>query len=424
MDINLDAEQALLGCILKKGNLIKETTLDEKHFADASHKILFKTLRKIEQKSEPIDTVSIITTIGQDSIVRLGGKQYLSKLINSVSSFEPFKTYEKYIFESYKIRVARQITEAGVRDSESISHIIKDLSDLELENNDVDYDHKESLQKLYEKIDNQEIGLSGIDTGFRELNRFLDGFQKKDLIISAARPSVGKTAKALNHAIHHCAKGGVTALFSLEMGEESLNKRMISTIGNIDGHKMKNPKQFFNEQDWADFSDALGFLSNMNLNIYDKSGQTIPYIRSKVSKLRRKYPDEDILVIIDYLQLIRPAKRYESKNVEIGDYSRSLKGVAKDMNVPVILLSQLSRGVESRQDKRPMMSDIRDSGSIEQDADVIEFLYRDDYYNKIKTENIIEVIIAKQRNGSIGTIELAFIKEHNKFVDLDYRRDH
>ncbi|MBP1950261.1 replicative DNA helicase [Virgibacillus litoralis] len=421
MDTNQEAEYALLGCILTKGDLIKELTLEAKHFSP-TNQILFKTFREIEQKNEPIDIATVVMNLGSANLSKIGGKSYLSKLMNSVASLEPFKTYEKYIIDAWKIREARKIQEKEIHSIDGLSKVMNEYSELELENNDNDYNHSESLQKLYQKIEKQEPGLSGIDTGFKDLNSMLDGFQKEDLIISAARPSVGKTAKMLNHAAAHCKNGGITAIFSLEMGEELLNKRMISAIGRIDGYKMKNPKQYFDSHDWSNFTYAMGELDNMNIHIFDKSGQTIPDIRSKVKKLKRQYPDVPMLVQIDYLQLIRSPIRSENKNIEVSEITRSLKEMAKDLGVPVYLLSQLSREVEKRQDKRPIMSDIRDSGSIEQDADVIEFLYRDDYYYAdSEKQNIIEVIIAKQRNGPIGTVELAFVKEYNQFLNLDVR---
>jgi replicative DNA helicase len=417
--VNLEAEQAFLGSILKKGDLIKETAIQENHFYDPKHSTLFKTLRQIEQKNEPIDIVAIITNMGQANVTKIGGRKYLSSLMNSVASLEPFKTYEKYILESWKLREAKKIQSKEITSLEDLSNTMHELSKLELTNTEKDYDHKESLVELYNKIINQQKGLSGIDTGFKDYNAILDGFQGSDLIISAARPSVGKTAKALNHAIAHGLNGGIVPIFSLEMPKDQLNKRLISSLGKIDLHKMKNPNQFFDSDDWERFNKALGVLSNMNLHIFDKSGQTVSFIRSKVLQLKRQYPDVPMLIIIDYLQLIRSDRRMENKNVEVGEITRSLKELARDTNSPVYLLSQLSRGVEQRQSKRPMMSDIRDSGNIEQDADVIEFLYRDDYYDKeTENKNIIEIIIAKQRNGSVGTVELAFIKEYNLFLDL------
>lgn len=423
LDVNLEAEYSLLGCILTKGDLIKEITLKDKHFYSEANKKLFRALRSLSEKGEPIDIVTVMTELGSE-LLNIGGRKYISDLLNSVASIEPFKTYEKYILESWKLRQARSLQQKEIHDLSDISNLMYELSELELENADEDYDHQKAIMDLYDKIENQEVGLSGIDTGFRDLNRMLDGFQGGDLIISAARPSVGKTAKMLNHAIKHCENGGMTIIFSLEMGQESLNKRLLSTIGRIDGHKMKNPKQFFDVEDWSKYTAAIGVLSNMNIHIYDKSGQTVEFMRSKVKKLQRKYPDVPILIQIDYLQLIRTSVKYESKNIEVGEITRSLKELAKETNSPVYLLSQLSRGVESRQNKRPMMSDIRDSGSVEQDADVIEFLYRDDYYDaETDKQNIIEVIIAKQRNGAVGTVELAFMKEYNLFLDLDYRNE-
>lgn len=419
LDATLEAEYGLLGCVLKQGELIKEITLQEKHFSNANNQIIFKTLREIEQANEPIDLVSVVVRLGNTNLSRIGGRKHLSDLINSVARIESYKAYEKFILESWKIREARKIQGIEIHSLDDLAAVVEKYDEIELENNDDDYDHIEAMSQLYQSIEEQEPGLSGIDTGFQDLNRMLDGFQKGDLIISAARPSVGKTAKMLNHAKAHGENGGVSAIFSLEMFKDQLNKRMLSTIGRIDGHKMRNPKQYFNSDDWSRFTNAMGILSNMNMHIYDKAGQTVNEIRSKVSKLRKDYPDKDILVMIDYLQLIRSDRRYENKNIEVGEITRSLKELARDMDVPVYLLSQLSRGVENRQDKRPMMSDIRDSGSVEQDADVIEFLYRDDYYDSSsEKQNIIEVIIAKQRNGKVGTVELAFLKEYNLFADL------
>ncbi len=422
MEVNLEAEYSLLGSILKKGELIKEITLDEKHFYDAKHKLLFKTLREIEQKNEPIDMVTVITNMNQDTLKYIGGKKYLASLVKSVASLESFKTYESYIFESWKIREAKRIQEKPITNSDDLVQVMSEFQEIEqqFQEND-DYDHKESVMKLYNKIINQPKGLSGYDTGYKALNDYLSGFQRQDLIISAARPSMGKTALMLNHAIHHCENGGISAIFSLEMGEESLNKRLLSTIGRIDGAKMRNPNEYFHQSDWDAFNKAVGILGDYNLHIYDDAGQTTQYIRSKIKKLKAKYPGVPILVMIDYLQLMTSTRKFNNRNEEVGAITRDLKLIAREEDVPVYLLSQLSRKVEDRQNKRPMPSDLRESGSIEQDADVIEFLYRDDYYDpESEKKNIIEVIISKQRNGPVGTVELAFNKEYNLFTDLSH----
>lgn len=373
---NLEAENLFIGSLLKDGELIKETTLQSKHMHDHFNKNLMNIMRGLDNQGEDVDLVAIVVA-SKGKI----DKKRLAELSNSVPSLHNFKMVERNVIESYKLREAKNIQNMEISKISDIESIRSELEQLEVSNNEDEYDHKQAMINLYNNIENQTIGLSGYDTGFRDLNQYLDGFQEKDLIISAARPSTGKTAKMLAHASKHCLNGHVTAIFSLEMGEESLNKRMLSLLGKIDGSKMRNPKQYFNNDDWSKLQNALGVLSDMDLYIYDKSGQTVSYIRQKIAKLRKEYPDKKILVLIDYLQLMRTDKNYENKNIEVGEITRSLKDLARDYKVPVYLLSQLSRGVETRQDKRPIMSDIRDSGSVEQDADVIEFLYRDDYYD-------------------------------------------
>lgn len=418
--VNLETENLFIGCLLKEGELIKDTTIQPKHLYDPGNQKILKIMRELETDNEKIDLVSVVVASkGQVD------KKRLANLVNGVPSIEAFKMTEKHVFESYQLREAQRIQSIEIASLSDVEDIKEELSKLETSLNREEYDHKQAMIDLHDSIEHQSAGLSGYDTGFRDLNRYLDGFQEKDLIISAARPSLGKTAKMLAHVNAHCSKGKdhIAVVFSLEMSSEQLNKRMISQIGKIDGAKMRNPKQYFGGDDWNRFSTALGILSDMNIYIYDDSGQTPGDITQKVRKLRKDYPDGKILVMIDYLQLMRTDKNYESKNIEVGEISRSLKELARNESVPVYLLSQLSRGVESRQDKRPKMSDIRDSGSVEQDADVIEFLHRDDYYDAESEGGIMEVIIAKQRNGPVGTVELAYIKEHNGFYDLDYRYD-
>lgn len=420
--INLEAENSLLSCMLKDNSLIKETQVQTKHFHDVANKTVFDALKKLDSKNEPIDIVTIITEIRPENLNKIGGTQKLTMLESFSANVENYKTYENYIIEAWKVREAKRLQETEISSLEDIRSLQEKLAELDEDTTEEEYDHKETLIQLHRDIEKQQDGLSGYDTGYNDLNAYLDGFQEGNLIIIAARPSVGKTAFMLNLSEKHTSKGGISLIHSLEMSKEELLKRKLSSIGNIDGHKMRNPKTYFNDDDWTRYSNALAILGDMNLHIYDKSGQTISYIRSKVRQLRRKYPDEQILVMIDYLQLIRTEKRYESKNIEVGEITRSLKELAKDEKVPIVLLSQLSRAVTTRQDKRPMMSDIRDSGSVEQDADVIMFLHRDDYYNKESDkQNITEVIIAKQRNGPVGTIEMYYQREFNKFVELEKR---
>lgn len=419
MAMTLEAEYAILGCMLQKGELIKETIVQSNHFYDPSNKRIFQAMQKVEKANLPIDLVTVVEMIGSRNLSLVGGRKHLSKVMNSVPSTARFKAYEKLMIDSWKLRQAESIQQTTIKTVDDIQQVVQKYTDLAVENTEDDYEHSKTLIDLYRHIEEQKIGLSGIDTGFIDLNNYLDGFQNKELIISAARPSVGKTAKMVQHAITHCANEGISVIFSLEMDKESLLKRMISSVGKINGFKMKNPKQYFNKKDWTKFHDALGIVSQMKLYIYDQAGQSVPDMQAIVTKLRREYPDIPLLVFIDYLQLIRPAGKRETRNMEVGEMTRSLKELAKNANVPIYLVSQLSRGVELRQDKRPRMSDIRDSGSVEQDADVIEFLYRDDYYDaNSESENMIEVIIAKQRNGPVGTVMLAYEKEYNLFRNV------
>ncbi|HET7658505.1 MAG TPA: replicative DNA helicase, partial [Bacillales bacterium] len=280
---------------------------------------------------------------------------------------------------------------------------------------------KDVLVQAYDNIEmlqNRKGEVTGIPSGFHELDRMTAGFQRNDFIIVAARPSVGKTAFALNIAQSIATKTDENvAIFSLEMGAEQLVMRMLCAEGNIDAQRLRTGR--LTEEDWQKLTMAMGSLSGAGIYIDDTPGVRVSEIRAKCRRLKQ---DKGLgVILIDYLQLIQGSGRSgENRQQEVSEISRTLKSLARELEVPVIALSQLSRGVESRQDKRPIMSDIRESGSIEQDADIVAFLYRDDYYNRESEEqNMIEIIIAKQRNGPVGTVELAFVKEYNKFVNLD-----
>ena len=265
--------------------------------------------------------------------------------------------------------------------------------------------------------------ITGIATGFAELDKMTAGFQRNDLIIVGARPSVGKTAFALNIAQNVATKTDENvAIFSLEMGAEQLVMRMLCAEGNIDAQRLRTGS--LTDEDWGKLTMAMGSLSNAGIFIDDTPGVRVQDIRAKCRRLKQEQGGLG-MILIDYLQLVLGSGRSgENRQQEVSEISRSLKALARELQVPVIALSQLSRGVEQRQDKRPMMSDIRESGSIEQDADIVAFLYRDDYYDKeSENKNIIEIIIAKQRNGPTGTVSLAFVKEYNKFVNLERRFD-
>lgn len=421
---NHEAEQYLLGCILLEGDLIKEINLQPEHFHHAGHRVIFESMRNVEKKGEPIDVVTVTTHIGVDKMGLVGGVPYLASLPNFVLTTETYKTHEKYILDAWKLRQAEMIANrlkseiVDTSDAGLISRMISDLSRLEEMGYDDDSDIYGTTMEVFEEMETDTGELSGIDTGFYDLNAFLNGLQKQDLIIVAARPSMGKTAFALNIGLTSAKNGVQTLVFSLEMSKKSLIRRMICSEGRIDATKMRNPRKLFHDEDWPKATNAVSVISSLPLHIYDKPAVTTQEIRAKARKLKRKYPDDKHMLIVDYLQLIRGSGN-ENRNLEVGEISRDLKLIARELDMPVVVLSQLSRNVEQRRDKRPMLSDLRESGSIEQDADVILFLYRDDYYDpESKIKNITEVIIAKQRNGATGKVELSFNKQFQKFQSL------
>ncbi|KKX53267.1 replicative DNA helicase [Brevibacillus borstelensis] len=431
MIYNQEAERSVLGAILLDGSLIKETKLKPEHFFEEGHRVIFKAMREVEKNEEPIDLVTVVTRLQANKKNKSVGAAYLTELAQSVPTTANFSFYEGHVINGWKLRTAiAMVTEfkAGISSSadvQLIGEVIANLSRVDEVAFDADFEIRTALHEVYDEMMTKKSGtVEGIPTGYADFDAYTNGLKNQDLIILAARPSVGKTAFALNIGAHACdQEDTVTAIFSLEMDSKSLLKRIVSAHGRIDATKMRDPEKFFNEDDHQRLTMAFGAISKWPIFIYDKPAVTINEIRAKLRKLKKKFPDKRLLCIIDYLQLIHPVNPHHNNRAqEISDISRGLKLIARDLKIPVVALSQLSRSVEGRQNKRPMLSDLRESGSIEQDADLIAFLYRDDYYDK-KTENknIVEIIIGKQRNGPTGTVELAFLKEYNKFLELDKR---
>lgn len=424
-----NSEQALLSCLIKNGELIKEVSITSEHFGYTPHKKIFEAMLQLDDKDIPIDVVSVSTEIGEE-LIFIGGTDYLSDLYSITTNEDHIKAYEKYVLEEFKIRKTKELVKSleeihSPKDIRKLQQTILEVNDILEEGQDTEFDLDEVLYAVNENINKVKDGINGIPTGFVELDHILDGLGEEELIILGARPSVGKTAVALGITINACQKNNFVNFFSLEMSDESLVNRMISNVGNINSMKMKNALQRFNDEDWNKYSQAQGIISKFRSNLYivDQSKITVQEIRSKVKQSMRKFPDLRHLVVIDYLTLIQGSGRKE-RHLEVGEISRNLKRMARDLKVPVLLLAQLSRAVEQRRDKRPMLSDLRDSGEIEQDADKILFLHRDDYYDReAENKNIIEVIAAKNRNGALGTVSLAFIKEYNKFINLERKYD-
>ncbi|MCM3735574.1 replicative DNA helicase [Bacillus cytotoxicus] len=426
------AEQGLLGGVLLEPEKLKDVNLQPEQFYRPQHIQIFRTMLEIDSNNEPVDFVTLTSRLAEKGIVEsIGGVAYLAQLAETTPSSSNLKYYEKIVWSKWRDREVVRNTEAlkqavhsGDNTELAIQTQMAALLNLSREEKNSDGRIRDGLVEMYEELENPIRGLAGMDTGFTELNRMTAGFKPQELIIVAARPSVGKTAFCLNvgnNAAGKHGEGDVVAIFSLEMSKKELLKRMVSINGNIDGNRMKTGE--LTPEDWGSVTMAMGIMNDKNIRIFDDAGITTNFIWSKVKKLCDEYPGKRIMVIIDYLQLIQGNPVHKgNRQAEIAEISRTLKTMARQLDVCVVALSQLSRGVESRQDKRPMMSDLRESGQIEQDADVIAFLYREDYYDReTDNRNTIEIIIGKQRNGPVGVVELAFVKEYGKFVNLERR---
>lgn len=418
-----EAESMIIGAIFLEPDIIYEITLEPEHFALAKNRILFKTLRDLANEGTVIDVVTVIDRL-DSKIEQIGGVSYITDIASSCPSTANVQAYEKIVLENYKRRnlVAAAQRFLNEQTEEAADAFYSKYIEMQELGTKKETTKQDVLMEIFEEMHEDKGEITGIDTGFTDLNEMTGGLQGGDLIIVAGRPSMGKTAFALNLAENNCKSGGVSDVFSLEMPEKQLVKRMLSSIANIQGSKWRNPYRFFSEEDYHNANRALGIYGEWDIYIHDEPKQTVADIRAAVRKTQRKHPHQKHLVVIDYLQLITVLGKYERHDLAVGAITRELKQMARQFDVPVVLLSQLSRAVEQRQDKRPMLSDLRDSGNIEQDADVVMMLYRDDYYDQeTDMKNIVEVNIAKQRNGPVGTIKLYFQREYSKFLNLEIR---
>lgn len=424
---HLEAEQAFVGAIFLEEELIKECRVLPEHLYSRKLRNLYKAMKMLDARGKPIDIISVVEQIGVQNLDEIGGISYISDLAASVPTTANFHFYEETVFNYYQkrktIEVANRILDEAIIGDihETLRAGVTSLMAIE---NSQTVDEKgevqEALVDLYLSHEQDSGQLMGIPTGIADLDKLIDGLKNSDFIVIGARPSVGKTAFALHLAIE-AAQSDVSVIFSMEMPKSQLLIRAMSNLGGINSLKMRNPRRNFAEEDWQKYSMAIGKLSNTHFHIFDKAGMNMNYIWSKVRKLKRDYGKEKrMLVVIDYLQLILgDSKHHDNRYAEISQISRTLKQMARELDVVVIALSQLSRGVESRQEKRPMLSDLRESGQIEQDADIITFLYRDDYYQRdSEQKDKMEIIVAKHRNGPVGTVKVGFEKEYGRFRGL------
>ncbi len=433
---NLEAEQSVLGsCFLSKYALQKACeTLSEESFYSEKNAKIFASLSSLLDSKTPIDITTVTTDLKNKKILsEVGGVEYLTEILNFVPTASNIDYYIKSVEDAAVLRrlieTATEIASNGYDTEEDINDTLdeaekKILNIVKTRKSSEFKTIKEVLIKTesdLEKLAETKGEITGLATGWYDFDKLTAGLHENEFIIVAARPAMGKTAFALNMATHVAMNTDKSvALFNLEMGAEQLALRILSSLGQIEGYKLRTGNLL--NEDWKRLNEATAQLSDTNLFIDDTPGITIGEIRAKCRRLASS--DKGLgLIIIDYLQLISGGKNYgANRQQEVSDISRSLKTLAMELHVPVIALAQLSRGVEAREDKRPIMSDLRESGSIEQDADIVSFLYRDDYYNKEARReddsSISELIIAKHRNGPTATIELLFKKNTSTFLSL------
>lgn len=428
---NISAEQAALGSMLLQEEAILHSIdiLRPEDFYQKSHQIIFQCILDLFEKSQGVDLVTLTEELNRKNLLeKIGGVTYLTNLINSVPTAANIEYYIKIIEEKSILRnlinnttkiisMAYEEKEDAKILLDKAEHLVFEISDRNIRQSFVPI--KEIIQDSYEKIEDlyhREEFITGVPSGYEELDDITTGFQPSELIVVAGRPGMGKTAFCLNIAQYvSIYKNIPVAIFSLEMSKSQLVQRMLCSEARLDSHNLRKGRLV--EADWAPLSMAAGRLSSSSIFIDDTAGISCLEIRAKARRLKAQCNLG--LVIVDYLQLMQTAGKVENRQQEISEISRSLKGLARELNVPVVAVSQLSRAVEQREERRPRLSDLRESGAIEQDADLVIFIYREEYYKpKTEKKGIAEIIISKQRNGPTGKIELIFIKEYAKFENL------
>lgn len=426
---NIEAEQSVLGAMLIRQEAITETQeiLRADDFYREAHRIVYNAIEELFSNHEAVDLVTLTEQLRKtNNLDKVGGISFVTALANSVPTAANVVYHAKIVKEKAELRrlidAATEIAAKAYADEDDVDDIMDDaekkilaIAANQMRGNFVPISEIiisaiDRVEQLYEN----QGGLTGISTGFSDLDQLTSGLQPSDLVLVAARPSMGKTAFTLNIATYAALHDSSVAFFSLEMSKEQLVQRMICSEGGIDSQRLRTGGLL--DEEWTQLIATADRLSTAKIYIDDTPGITVMELRSKARRLKAEHGLD--LVIIDYLQLMqgRSARSGDNRQQEISEISRSLKALARELGVPVVALSQLSRSVESRQVKKPMLSDLRESGSLEQDADIVMFLYREDYYNQeTENKNITEVIIAKHRNGPIDTVRLFFHKEYTKF---------
>jgi replicative DNA helicase len=429
---NLEAEQSVLGGMLIDNETVHRVIeiLRPEDFYRPAHQTIYQAILAQYQTNEPSDLVTVTNWLKKEArLDKVGGPTYLAMLVDQVPATANIAHYARIVYEKAVLRHvisgAGEIIQKGYEargDVEQyLDHAEKIIFEIAQRKVNQSFAHVKDIVKdsfkIIENLYEKKEAVTGVPTGFEDFDRMTSGLQPSDLVIIAGRPSMGKTALALNMAGYSAVHTGHrVAIFSLEMSKEQLVQRLLCSEGRVDSSRLRIG--YLNESDWPKLTKAAGSLSESAIYIDDAAALTVLEMRAKCRRLQREKGLD--LIIVDYLQLVRGSTRTaESREREISDISRSLKALAKELRVPVVALSQLNRSVESRQDKRPQLSDLRESGALEQDADVIAFVYRDEVYNKeTPDKGVAEIIIGKQRNGPIGTIKLTFLNSYTRFENL------
>ena len=429
---NIEAEQSIIGAVLLENDALLKAIeiLSPGDFYRESHRKLFNVMLELFEKNEEMDLITVSEALKRrNELDDVGGVTYLSSLVGMVPTAANVRYHSKIVKQKALLRallrsateIAAKVYESTMEADEMVDfaeRTIFDISDRRTKTSF--YTLKEVMKSSFEMIEHlydKKEAITGVPSGFGDLDELTTGFQPGDLVIIGGRPSMGKTALGLNIAQHVALEmREPVAVFSLEMSKEQLALRMLCAEAMVDSNSVR--KGFIRKEDWHKLTSAAGRLAEAPIYIDDSSGTSVLEMRAKARRLKMEHHGGLGLVVVDYLQLMRGRGNFERREQEISEISRSLKGLAKELKVPVIALSQLNRGVEARNDKRPSLADLRESGAIEQDADVIIFLYRDEVYNRNNPSNKgeAEVIVAKQRNGPTDTIKLTFLSSSTRFV--------
>jgi len=428
---SLEAEMSVLGAMMMDKEAICKAveTLSEDAFYKTTHRKIYSAILDLFERNEPVDLVTLTNELKKKGeLSNIGGAIYLTTILNSVPTSANVEYYIRIVNEKALIRgliaAATEITSLAYQPVEDVPQLLDKAEQLIFSlvqrkiNRDfvhigeMLHDSFEMIERLYAK----KTYVTGLPTGFIDLDILTAGFHPSDLIIIAGRPSMGKSSLALNIALHVGSREKIpVGIFSLEMSKEQLVYRMLCAEARVDAHKLKTG--YLGETDWPKLTTAAGVLTESPIYIDDTPAISVLEMRAKARRLKAKYNVG--LIIVDYLQLVQGRTQIDNRQQEISEISRSLKALARELNIPIIALSQLSREVEKRGDKKPQLSDLRESGAIEQDADLVAFVYREEYYKATpENEGIAEIIIGKQRNGPVGTVKLAFVKKYTRFENL------